>query len=137
MMRCTRTSCTLLITSVMTACATTPSAQPPTVKLDVSAEFRRSLVVNHFQRGEDVLHIDWNPTGAQAPMTQYTGNWPTQLKSADDNHRWTIDVYSGRKPKVSAAYAGAKNGYQADLDELVDFLLPPTPPPPSYSPPQH
>lgn len=127
----------LVITASITACATTPTAQPPTVKLDVPAEFGRSLVVNHFRTGEDVLHIDWNPTGAQAPMTQYAGKWPAQLKSADENHRWTIDVYSGGNPKVSAAYARAKNGYEADLDEFVDFLLPPSPPPPGYSPPQH
>jgi hypothetical protein len=70
-------------------------------------------------------------------MTQYAGDWPAQLKSEDDNHHWTIDVYRGRNPKVAAAYAHAKDGYEADLDEFVDFLIPPSPPPPGYFKPPH
>ncbi len=126
----------ILLLAVIPACAETPSTQQPIVKLDVPAEFQHSLAINHFKKGDDVLHIDWNRTGAQAPMTQYAGDWPLPQDPRDSRH-WTIDVYSDSKPKVAAAYAHAKNGYEADLDEYVDFLIPPTPPPPGYFKPPH
>ena len=123
----------LLATALIAPGATTPSIQAPTVKVDVPAEFQRSMAVHHFRKGEDVLHIDWMPTYAMAPMTRYAGDWPPQVRSQDDNHHWTIDVYAGSSPKVVAAYAHARDGYDADLDELSDFLQPPRPASPLVS----
>jgi hypothetical protein len=69
-------------------------------------------------------------------MTQYKGAWPMKIGSEEDNHAWAIDVYTGGSPRVAAAYSHAKDGYDADLDEFVDFLERPASPPP-MGPGQH
>lgn len=117
----------LLVATITVGCAATPPTQPPTVKLEVPQAFHRSLAVQHFQIGEDVLHIDWMPTHTMVPMTQYEGIWPAEAGTPAKDHHWRIDVYSGANPRVAAACAHAKDGYDADLDELVEFLLTPRP----------
>ena len=61
----------LLVAAVTAGCAMTPRTGPPAVKLEVPRAFQRSVAVHHFQKGEDVLHIDWMRTYAKAAMTQY------------------------------------------------------------------
>lgn len=94
----------------------------PEVKLDVPPDFAHSLSVQHFQRGEDVLHIDWMPTPAQAAMTRYKGYWYPDTSRPNTDHGWAIDVFSTHSQKVAEAYEHAGDGYAADLDELMDFL---------------
>jgi hypothetical protein len=130
MIRAPRSYCLLLVAVMVAGCATTPSTVPPTVKLDVPPAFQTSLSIAHFQAGQDVLHIDWIRTQAKVPLTRYEGYWGRRTGRQADDHHWTIDVYNLGSPEVVAAYALAKDGYEADLDELVDFLLPPAPSPP-------
>jgi hypothetical protein len=117
----------LLFLAVMAsaACAIGAPNIIPDVKLDVPTDFARSLSVQHFRKGEDVLHIDWMPTPAQAAMTRYKGYWYPGGGPADTKHGWMIDVFSTHSQKVATAYANAGNGYAADLDEVMDFLTNP------------
>src|SRR5450432_844517 len=119
-----RSYCFLVAVIAATGCATTSSTRAPTVHLDIPARFQTSLRVAHFQAGEDVLHDPLEPTRAIAPMTRNEGSWgPITGRQAGD-HRWTIDVYNIGSAKTEAAYAHAKDGYEADLDERVGFLFP-------------
>ena len=113
----------LLIVIVATgAYAASPPNAAPEVKLDIPKHFAHSLSVQHFEKGEDVLHIDWMPTPARAAMTRYKGYWYPDASGADTKHGWMIDVFTTHSPKVAAAYKHASNGYAADLDEVMDFL---------------
>ncbi len=112
--------CILVAGILFLAGAATPPVEPPAVTLDVPPVFRTAMTVEHFHAGDDVLHIDWIKDRAIAPMTAKTGD-------TADEHPWTIDVYNIASPKVEAAYAHAKDGYEADLDEWKEFLLPPSP----------
>lgn len=97
----------------------------PEVKLDVPTDFAHSLSVQHFRKGEDVLHIDWNPTPTQAAMTRYKGWWYPDASRANTDHGWTIDIFSTHSQKVAEAYEHANDGYAADLDEMMDFFAVP------------
>ncbi len=120
----------LFLFAIATAgCATSRPTGAPAVKLNVPPSFAHSLAVQHFQRGEDVLHIDWMRTPATAAMTRYKAYWSAEAQGADTKHGWTIDVYSMHSAKVADAYEHASDGYVADLDELIDFLSPPRPRP--------
>jgi hypothetical protein len=105
--------------------ATSRAGAVPEVKLDVPADFAHSLSVQHFQKGEDVLHIDWQPTPTQAALTRYQGWWYPDGSRANTDHGWTIDVFSAHSQKVAEAYEHASNGYVADLDEMMDFFTVP------------
>jgi len=111
----------LFIVATVAYAASQPNAAPE-VKLDIPKDFAHSLSVQHFQKGEDVLHIEWMPTPARAAMTRYKGYWYPDAGRADTKHGWTIDVFQTQSPKVAAAYEHASNGYAADLDEAMDFL---------------
>jgi hypothetical protein len=125
-------SCCVLVAAILFAgCATTPTTEPPTVNLDLPQAFQTEMTVEHFRVGDEVLHIDWIKDRTIAPMTRYRGYWGTKTGNPSDDSPWTIDVYDLYAPRVAAAYAKAKDGYEADLDEWEEFLLPPSPPPPS------
>lgn len=114
----------LLLLGIMLAAAYAASRPDgtPEVKLDVPADFAHSLSVQYFQRGEDVLHIDWMPTPARAAMTRSKGYWYSDGSRPNTDHGWTIDVFSTHSQKVATAYEHASSGYAADLDEVMDFL---------------
>jgi hypothetical protein len=115
-------------------CATSRPIGVPEVKLDIPPAFAHSVSVQHFQEGEDVLHIDWWPSAAQAPLTRYKGYWSPDAAAADSNHGWVIDVFGAPSEKVAAAYEHASSGYEADLDERMDLLTPPQPKSPFENP---
>ena len=115
-------------------CATSLPTGVPEVELDVLPAFEHSVSVQHFQKGEDVLYIDWRPSPAQAPLTRYRGYWSPDAVTAVTNHGWLIDVFSTHSAKVAAAYEHASSGYEADLDERMDFLTPPQPKSPFENP---
>ena len=124
----------LLAAAMLAGSATTPSAEPPTVTLDVPPIWQTGMTVEHFHTGDEVLHLDWVKNRAIAPMTRYQGSWGPKAEDIADDHPWTIDVYNIVSRKVEDAYAHAKNGYQADLDEGEEFLLPPSDPPLAFFP---
>jgi hypothetical protein len=56
-------------------------------------------------------------------MTEYRGCWRQHCDpKLLINHSWTIRVYRTASPKILAAYARAKNAYDADLSEARDYL---------------
>lgn len=116
----------LLVAVIIAGPATTPSTVPPTVKLDVPPVYQTAMTLEHFHTGDEVLHIDWIKNRAIAPMTRYKGYWGPKAGDTADDHPWTIDVYNIASQKVETAYAHAKNGYEADLDEWEEFLFPPS-----------
>ena len=122
-----------LLATIMTgAFAANAPISSSGVTLDVPPPFRTKMSIEHFQMGDEVLHIDWITNRAIAPMTRYKGFWGPETGDTADDHPWTIDVYDMASPKVEAAYAHAKNGYEAGLDEWIEFLLPPSKSPPPF-----
>ncbi len=55
-------------------------------------------------------------------MTEYHGWYG--LRTADPLHdrAWNVRVYAARNPKVVAAYAKARDGFEADLNEGKEFF---------------
>jgi hypothetical protein len=51
-------------------------------------------------------------------MMEYHGWWGPRSAG----HAWQVRVYATVNPKVVAAYAKARDGFQADLDEGREFL---------------
>ena len=94
-------------------------------RLDLPPDFAHSFSIQRFQKGEDVLHIDWMETPTQAAMTRYKGYWYPNASQPNTDHGWTIDVFDTYSRKVAEAYEHAKDGNAADLDELMDFLVVP------------
>jgi hypothetical protein len=108
---------------VVAGCVTSRLNAAPQAKLDVPPDFAHSFSVQQFQKGEDVLHIDWMETPAQAALTRYKGYWYSDASHPNTDHGWAIDVFNTYSQKVAEAYEHAKDGYAADLDELMDFLV--------------
>lgn len=122
----------VLVAIFFAACATTSSStEPPSVKLDLPPTFQTKMTVEHFHVGDEVIHLEWIKNRTIAPMTRYKGYWGTKTDNSGRDLPWTIDVYNLYAQRVAAAYARAKDGYDADLDEWVEFLLPPQPMPPT------
>jgi hypothetical protein len=69
---------------------------------------------------------DFESMQARAPVTRYEGFWGARSSySAERWFSWSLDVYAADCPRVRAAYAHAKNGEEADLDEGSDFISAP------------
>ena len=123
-MHAPRYCCLLVATAIVAESGVPPSSAPPTVSLKVPDRFQTEMKVEHFRAGDEVLHIDWIENRAIAAMTRYEGYWGPKTGNISD-HPWTVDVYNIASSKVEAAIAHAKTGYDADLDEWEEFLLPP------------
>ena len=89
--------------------------------LDVPPPFSTEVTEEHYQTGQYLSHDQFYPLITSAPLTRYHG-WfgPRDAKQAD-RHEWTVDVYSSFDPKVAQAYATAKDGFEADLNEGAEF----------------
>jgi hypothetical protein len=60
---------------------------------------------------------------ALASMTRYEGCWgPCGQYGVLGHSSWWIDIYAAGSPRVVAAYAKARDGYEANLDEWSDFF---------------
>lgn len=107
---------------MVTASAICAADQSPNVTLEIHPPFSTSVSVKHYQKGEDVLiSLPYRLTTI-APLTQYRGWFGDKNAEQDHNHGWKIAVYGVANHKVIAAYAGAKDGYQANLNECPEFL---------------
>jgi len=93
------------------------------IRMKPPPDLSHSFSVQRFEKGKDVLHLDWMETPAQAAFTRYKGNWYQDASHPSTDHSWTIDVFDTYSQKVATAYEHAKDGYAADLDELMDFLV--------------
>ena len=96
--------------------------QPPNVTLQVPPAFSTSVSLKHYQKGEDVLVSPPYRLTAAAPLTEYRGWFGEKNADQDHNHGWKVGVYGVASQKVILAYAKARDGYQADLNECPEFL---------------
>ena len=114
----TRTASLVLIGMSSAVVADTP----PKVKLDILPAFNVSPSVKHFRKGEDLLVSPPYRLTATAPLTEYHGWYGDKNADQDNLHGWTVRVYRAASPKLLAAYAKAKDGYEARLNEGPEFL---------------
>jgi hypothetical protein len=110
----------LLIVGV--ACPTVWSRPPPSFTLDIPGSFDTSVTVKQYQKGEDILNSPPFRLTTVAPMREYRGWWGLITHQQADDHSWIVRVYRRNSPRVFAAYATAKNGFKADLNEEPEFL---------------
>jgi hypothetical protein len=103
-------------------CAVCAADQSPNVTLKIPAAFNTSVSVKHYEKGEDVLVSPPYRLTATAPLTEYRGWFGDKNANQDHNHGWKVAVYGVANQRVIAAYAKAKDGYQADLNECPEFL---------------
>ena len=104
-------------------CSTLSSPQPPAAKLEIPPSFRHGVVIHHFERGEKVVDRGFLEMTALASMTRYEGYWGSPQQYDRIGHSsWWIDIYAAGSPRVVAAYARAKDGYDANLEEWSDFF---------------
>jgi hypothetical protein len=125
----TRCCCGWLATLIAACTTAFATAQPPIVELDAPEPFQTEMTVEHFHAGDEVLHIDWIENRTVAAMTRYKRYWGTKTGNTSDDAPWTVDTYNLYAHRVAAAYSQANDGYQADLDEWEEFLLPSSPSP--------
>ncbi len=75
-----------------------------------------------FQKGENLLHDPTYHLNTIGPVVEYHGWFGPRAVKQGDIHAWSIRVYAYFSPKVAAAYAGAKDGFDADLNEGSELL---------------
>ena len=97
-------------------------AGSPRVGLDVPAPFGTHVAVKHFHGGEVLLDSPPYRLTTVAPMTEYRGWWGAEVHDQVSGHPWAVRVYARNTPKVLSAYAVAKDGYEADLNEGPELL---------------
>ena len=104
-------------------CSSISSPQSPAATLEIPPSFRKELAIHHFARGEKVVDRGFMEMTALASMTRYEGCWGSCRRSGVLGHSsWWIDIYAAGSPRVVAAYARARDGYEANLDEWSDFF---------------
>ena len=104
-------------------CSTLSSPQAPAAKLQIPPGFRNGVVIHHFERGEKVVDRGFLEMTALASMTRYEGYWGSPQQYDRIGHSsWWIDIYGAGSPRVVAAYAQARDGYEANLEEWSDFF---------------
>src|SRR3954470_17637893 len=92
------------------------TADAPQVTLFVPSPFAVQVGVKHYYKGQDLLHDPTFHLVTVAPLTEYRGCFGPRAARQADDHSWKIDVFALYSPKVSAACAVAKDGYEADLN---------------------
>ena len=104
-------------------CSSVSSPQTPAATLEIPPSFRHGVVIHHFERGEKVVDRGFLEMTALASMTRYEGYWGSPQQYDRIGHSsWWIDIYAAGSPRVVAAYARAKDGYEANLEEWSDFF---------------
>jgi hypothetical protein len=106
------------VLSMANPVAAISSNSPPNFTLIVPASFDTSVTVKHYRKGQLIFDSPPFRIVTLFPMTEYRG-W-SRPRHADCP--WIVRVYATRNPKVTAAYAKARDGFQADLDEGREFL---------------
>jgi hypothetical protein len=112
----------LAAVAVVGAYAALLSDTPPRFSLDIPSGFNTSVTTRNFRKGEDLLHDQIYHLITVAPMTEYHGWFGPRVADQAHLHGWSVHVYARFNQKVAAAYAAAKDGYEADLNEEPEFL---------------
>ena len=98
------------------------AADTPQLTLSVPPEFATEVTVKHYRKGQDLLHDPTFHLTTVAPLTEYHGWFGSQRVRQADIHAWTVYVFAHYSPKVAAACAAAKDGYEADLSIEPEFF---------------
>lgn len=123
----------VMATFLVMGCATAPPSRPPVVMVNIPPAFRFDVQEQHFPKGGDPLMNQWAPRASVAPFTRlegfYGGPPDASERNSEDNtpiysYGWTLDVFAYNCPQACWAYAKAKDGAEAQLDENVDLLSP-------------
>jgi hypothetical protein len=94
------------------------SGSPPDFTLNIPASFGTSVTVKHYRKGEDILNSPPHRLTTVAPMTAYYG----RCGPRSAGHSWGVCVYAAPNKKVITAYATARDGFEADLNEEKEFF---------------
>jgi hypothetical protein len=97
--------------------AISSSKSPPNFTLSVPASFATSVTVKRYRKGEDLLNSPPFHLITAGPMTEYHGWYGPRTAG----HAWTVRVYAVLNAKAISAYAKARDGFEANLDEGREF----------------
>lgn len=97
-------------------------AGTPDVSLSVPKPFATEVSVKHYRAGQDLLHDPTYHLVTVAPLTEYHGWFGPRAVDQGHIHGWTVYVFARYSPKVAAAVAVAKDGYEADLNIEPEFF---------------
>jgi hypothetical protein len=95
----------------------------PDVSLSVPKPFATEVTVKHYRAGQDLFPHDLTyHLITVAPLTEYHGWFGPRAVDQGRIHGWTIHAFARYSPKVAAAVATAKDGYEADLNIEPEFF---------------
>jgi hypothetical protein len=113
---------TVIIALAAIAFADGQPLAPPQVGLAVPRSFSTSVTVKHYRAGEVMMSSPPFSITTAASVTQYHGWFGPRVAEQSDIHGWTVRVYASFNKNVAAAFASAKDGYDAKLDESPEFF---------------
>jgi hypothetical protein len=108
--------------AVVCALASASAEDAPQVSLSVPAPFATEVTVKHYRKGQNLLHDPTFHLITVAPLTQYHGWFGPRVAHQANMHGWNVDVFARYSPKVAAACATARDGYEADLSIEPEFF---------------
>jgi hypothetical protein len=111
-----------VIALAIAASASVAAEEAPNAKLTVPPAFGTSLSVKHYRKGQDLLNSPPYRLTTVAALTEYSGHFGPIAQDMARNHGWTVRVYRRFSRKVADAYASARNGFEADLNESPGFV---------------
>src|SRR6266853_168471 len=112
-----------VMAAIVCAFASASAEDTPQVSLSVPLLFASEVTVKHYRKGQDLLHGPTFHLITVAPLTQYHGWFGPRVAHHQANiHGWKVDVFARYSPKVAAAYATARDGYEADLNIEPEFF---------------
>jgi hypothetical protein len=108
----------LVLVSVSAASA---EETPPKMSLTIPEPFNFRVSTRQFRKGQSIVaEPDYARMTALASFKEYFGCIDEGTNKAD-RHDWAISVYRGANQKMITAYARAKDGYEAHLNECPEF----------------
>ena len=111
-----------VMTAVVCALASASAEDAPQVSLSVPSPFATEVTVKHYRKGQDLLHDPTFHLITVAPLTEYHGWFGPRVAHQANMHGWKVDVFARYSPKVAAACATARDGYEADLSIEPEFF---------------
>jgi hypothetical protein len=111
-----------VMAAVVCALASASAEDAPQVSLSVPPPFATEVTVKHYRKGQDLLHDPTFHLVTVAPLTQYHGWFGSRVAHQANIHGWKVDVFARYSPKLAAACATARDGYEADLNIEPEFF---------------
>ena len=112
----------VLVAAVFALATSALGAGTADVGLSVPKPFATEVTVKHYRIGQDLLHDAIYHLITVVPLTEYHGWFGRRAADQGHIHGWKVDVFARYGPKVAAACAAAKDGYEADLNIEPEFF---------------